>query len=161
MAGPAADGSAAPAADDQHSDRTTDVGRAWRRLAVFLAHWRLRVAVGLGLVGHALRRAWRYARQRGRGDEVIARVGTTDGHLLPTAYDVTLPVEETGQVDGGETVEGASGPRYLPAARGDRRRLPSGDGGLDVERDTDRLVISDPAREEAYLASTVWVDVEK
>lgn len=160
MPGPAADGSAAPAADDQRNGRSTDIVRAWRRLAVFLAHWRLRVAAGVRLVADAVRRAWRYARRRGSGGETVTLAGTSDGRLLPTAADITLPVADPGSPVRGHAAGGASSQRSLPAARWDRRRLPSGDGGLHVEHDTDRLVISDPAREEAYLASTVWVDVE-
>jgi len=77
--------------------------------------------------------------------------------LLPTVaeFDV-LPVPREGS-DGGS----ASARRPLPSGRGTRRGLPASRAALRVERTADRLTISDPAADEAFLSSTHWVAVEE
>lgn len=58
-----------------------------------------------------------------------------------------------------EAGQGATS-RQLPGPAS-TRRLPAGDGRLRVEQTPERLTLSDPDEEEAYLSSTVWVDVEE
>jgi len=77
--------------------------------------------------------------------------------LLPTVaeFDV-LPVPRNGSDDGQSSAR-----RSLPSGRGTRRGLPASRAALQVERTADRLTISDPAADEAFLSSTHWVDVEE
>ncbi len=56
---------------------------------------------------------------------------------------------------------GGPEPRQLPGPGERRRRLPAGDGRLQVEQTPERMTLSDPDDEDAYLSSTLWVDVEE
>jgi|GEM_PF-5721558 len=153
MAGSAAE--RPPSADDDsQSDWTDAARRAWRRLLVFVAHWRLRTRSVCRLVAGSIRSGVQYY-LRGGGGRSASGPGRSRDPLLPAIADFdALPVAR-------DEADVESGPRSLPSSRDTRRGLPAGRGTLEVERTRDRLTISDPATEEAYLSSTVWVEVEE
>lgn len=125
-------------------------GRLWRRTALAL------VAV-ITAVQAALSRL-RGERSRDREPPVLATrpdgpvrtVLTADRHDRPSDHGHQLA-----ETDGGAR------PRQLPGPTQTRRRLPAGEGRLQVDQTPERLTLSDPDDDEAYLSSTVWVDVEE
>lgn len=150
------------APDDSDTDGQTGLRHLARHARAFGARLWRRVAVLYAVFVHACRRAVRaYLSGRGRteprqtlpshADEQVYRLGPT---RRPTdqAADVALSLsDESGDVSS----------RELPRPDSQARRLPTGDGRLQVERTPDRLTLSDPDDDDAYLSSTVWVEVEE
>ena len=159
MAGPAADRSPQSAADAADADWRDRLRHRWRRSLLLLAHWRLCVHIARRHLAEALRGAWRYPRTRGEETQGVTSVGDPGGLLLPSvARDRSLPTP----VDDEHSTEAEpSSEAALPPTGESVRELPAGDGVLEVERTPDRLILSDPAAEDAYLASTTWVEVEE
>ena len=159
MAGPAAERSSPSTPDATDADWRDRLRHQWRRSLLLLAHWRLCVAIARRHLAEALRGAWRYPRNPGDGPDGVPLAGDPNGHLLPSvSRDRSLP---TPVEDEDSTVADPSTETALPPTSGSARELPAGDGVLEVERTPDRLILSDPAAEDAYLASTTWVDVEE
>lgn len=158
MAGPEADRTRVSLAEDATSDWHDRARRRWRRLRLSVAHWRLCLVSALSLLVAAVRRAGRYVL---RGDSTRRRRAAGADALLPalSRYE-SLPVLRTAERET-QNSDGGPGERPLPTGRGHNRALPTGRGALEVDRDADRLTISDPAAEEAFLSSTVWVEVEE
>jgi hypothetical protein len=159
MDGSAAERSTTPGPDDSASEWRDRASVAWRRGLLFLAHWRLRVLVAFRLGRQTLGRVWRAAMGRLTVGATTTTRESGDSALLPSViHDGALPVSTDGDRSPGEE----RGPTAsLPGPSEPRRELPAGDGLLDVERTPSRLIISDPAADDAYLASTYWVEIEE
>ncbi len=149
-----------PAAPEQPpGDWRDQARRHWRRCLLFVAHWRLRLSIGLTLVVQAVRQAARSVRRGGSDGETGPAIDGGAGPLLPSVASVrSLPVKR--EADSPSRDEQAD-LESLPTSRCQQRELPSGNGVLDVQRTPDRLIMFDPATDEAYLASTHWVDIEE
>lgn len=151
--------------DAERFVRLRGVLRAARALG---DRWRSRFLGIVSALVSSLRAAGLYYLRGGGSsgeDRALARRPVTEVRTLTSSQDhgphrpAESPPSPTGPVRDGPSDRGQTERRPGPAER--RRQLPSGDGRLQVERTAERLTLSDPDAEEAYLSSTVWVDIEE
>lgn len=152
-----------PRAPDERSEpRLAGAGRVVAPVRRAARRLRARTGTVLAAVVHAVRAAVRYYLEGGRRDASAQPLATRPG-----AFGRSIATREHSDGQAGQSspqlaeTGGRSRPRQLPGPAGQRRRLPAGDGRLQVERTPERLTLSDPDDEEAYLSSTLWVDVEE
>lgn len=148
--------------DAPTGERLAGLRRWTARVRTLGGRWWTSLGAVLSLLVHSVRQAGRYYR-RGDGQERPARSLRTlpkaGSHAFESPQPRSTPADET-PPQLAETATGSSA-RQLPDPNADRRRLPAGDGRLQVECTAERMILSDPDEDDAFLESTVWVDVEE
>lgn len=143
-------------------ERLAGLRRWTTRVRALGGRWWTALGALLSLLAHSVRQAGRYYR-RGGGRErptySLRTLPNARAQGLESREAPSAPAEESAPKLA-ETATGTSA-RQLPDPDADRRRLPAGDGRLQVECTAERMILSDPDEEDAYLVSSVWVDVEE
>lgn len=150
------------APDDRPEPRLVGVRRAVAAVRRATDSLRTRTVAVLTTFVEAVRAAIRYYLRGGARDDRTQPLATHRG-TLGRSLDTTEQPGGNGGRSRPQLAEaaGRTRQRQLPGPAGQRRRLPAGDDRLRVERTPERLTLSDPDEDEAYLSSTVWVDVEE